>query len=79
MIDDKIVITRTPLRISFIGGGTDMPYFYNKNGNNVRYYISIYFHFLTNYFSFLFSSIKQKFKLKFLSLFYLIKNKNDVF
>ena len=27
----KIVITKTPLRISFSGGGTDMPYFYNKN------------------------------------------------
>ncbi len=31
MIDDKVVITKTPLRISFIGGGTDMPYFYKKN------------------------------------------------
>lgn len=31
MIDDKVVITKTPLRVSFIGGGTDMPYFYNKN------------------------------------------------
>lgn len=28
---NKIVTTRTPLRISFSGGGTDMPYFYNKN------------------------------------------------
>jgi len=27
----KIVITKTPLRISFSGGGTDMPYFYKKN------------------------------------------------
>ena len=27
----KIVTTRTPLRISFSGGGTDMPYFFNKN------------------------------------------------
>ena len=31
MIDDKVVITKTPLRVSFIGGGTDMPYFYKKN------------------------------------------------
>ena len=31
MIDDKVVITKTPLRISFIGGGTDMPYFYKNN------------------------------------------------
>ncbi len=27
-----IVITKTPLRISLAGGGTDMPYFYNKFG-----------------------------------------------
>ena len=26
----KIVTTKTPLRISFSGGGTDMPYFYSK-------------------------------------------------
>lgn len=31
MNKDKIVITKTPLRISFVGGGTDMPYFYNKH------------------------------------------------
>lgn len=30
MFDEKIIISRTPLRISFVGGGTDMPYFYNK-------------------------------------------------
>ena len=28
--ENKIVTTSTPLRISFIGGGTDMPYFFNK-------------------------------------------------
>lgn len=27
----KIVTTKTPLRISFVGGGTDMPYFYSKS------------------------------------------------
>lgn len=32
MNKEKIIVTKTPLRISFIGGGTDMPYFYNKNG-----------------------------------------------
>ena len=32
MKDDKVIITRTPLRVSFVGGGTDMPYFYNKFG-----------------------------------------------
>jgi D-glycero-alpha-D-manno-heptose-7-phosphate kinase len=30
MINEKIIISRTPLRVSFVGGGTDMPYFYNK-------------------------------------------------
>ena len=30
MLNEKVVITKTPLRISFVGGGTDMPYFYNK-------------------------------------------------
>ena len=51
MIDDKIVITRTPLRVSFIGGGTDMPYFYNKySGATIsctinRYiYVTVKFH-----------------------------------
>lgn len=29
---NKIVTTRTPLRVSFLGGGTDMPYFYEKYG-----------------------------------------------
>ena len=31
-IKDKVVISKKPLRISFLGGGTDMPYFYKKNG-----------------------------------------------
>jgi D-glycero-alpha-D-manno-heptose-7-phosphate kinase len=30
-----MLITRTPLRISFMGGGTDMPKFYEKNGGAV--------------------------------------------
>ena len=30
MLDEKVAITKTPLRVSFVGGGTDMPYFYNK-------------------------------------------------
>lgn len=30
MYNEKIVISKTPLRVSFMGGGTDMPYFYNK-------------------------------------------------
>ena len=28
----SLIIAKTPLRISFIGGGTDLPTFYNKNG-----------------------------------------------
>ena len=29
-MNNKIVISKTPLRVSFVGGGTDMPYFFNK-------------------------------------------------
>lgn len=29
---NKIAITKTPLRVSFSGGGTDMPYFYKNHG-----------------------------------------------
>ena len=29
------IITRTPLRVSFFGGGTDIPKFYNKNYGEV--------------------------------------------
>jgi D-glycero-alpha-D-manno-heptose-7-phosphate kinase len=32
MQNQTIAITKTPLRVSLIGGGTDMPYFYNKFG-----------------------------------------------
>ena len=34
MTDDRVVMTKTPLRVSFVGGGTDMPYFYNKYGGS---------------------------------------------
>jgi len=30
-IGNKIIITKTPLRISFVGGGTDIPSFYENN------------------------------------------------
>ena len=30
-----MVITRTPFRISFFGGGTDFPAWYNENGGAV--------------------------------------------
>ena len=29
------VITKTPLRVSFLGGGTDFEYFYKKYGGSV--------------------------------------------
>lgn len=32
MNNEKVIVTRTPLRVSFVGGGTDMPYFYEKFG-----------------------------------------------
>ena len=31
-IKKNIAITKTPLRVSFVGGGTDMPYFYQQYG-----------------------------------------------
>ena len=31
----KMIITKTPLRISFFGGGTDYPVWYEKNGGSV--------------------------------------------
>jgi D-glycero-alpha-D-manno-heptose-7-phosphate kinase len=30
MFDENIVVSKTPLRVSFVGGGTDMPYFFNR-------------------------------------------------
>ena len=30
-----MIISRTPLRISFVGGGTDMKYFYNQTPGSV--------------------------------------------
>ena len=30
-----MIISRTPLRISFVGGGTDLPYFYQRFGGSV--------------------------------------------
>ena len=31
---DLIVISKTPLRVSFVGGGTDMPYFFKRYSDN---------------------------------------------
>ena len=48
---DIISISKTPLRVSFVGGGTDMPYFFEKyNGSTIscaidRYiYVTAKFH-----------------------------------
>ena len=30
-----MILSRTPLRISFVGGGTDIPNFYQKHGGEV--------------------------------------------
>lgn len=30
-----MIITRTPFRMSFFGGGTDMPEFFNEHGGSV--------------------------------------------
>jgi len=27
-----VILTKTPLRISFLGGGTDFPWFFEKHG-----------------------------------------------
>lgn len=35
MVKYNYVTTRTPLRISFLGGGTDMEYFYSRYGSNI--------------------------------------------
>ncbi len=48
---DLIVISKTPLRVSFVGGGTDMPYFFKRySGSTIscainRYiYVTVKFH-----------------------------------
>lgn len=33
-----MIITKTPFRMSFFGGGTDMPSFFNENGNDRKVY-----------------------------------------
>ena len=48
---NRIIISRTPLRVSFVGGGTDMPYFYKQYGGatiscaiNRYVYVTVRFH-----------------------------------
>ena len=33
--DSRMIVTRTPLRVSFVGGGTDLPAFYEQEGGAV--------------------------------------------
>ena len=33
--DSSMIVTRTPLRVSFVGGGTDLPAFYEREGGAV--------------------------------------------
>lgn len=37
----KLVISKTPLRITFVGGGTDLPAYYKKYGTGVSIAASI--------------------------------------
>ena len=30
-----MIISRTPLRVSFVGGGSDLPHFYSQHGGAV--------------------------------------------
>jgi D-glycero-alpha-D-manno-heptose-7-phosphate kinase len=46
----EVVITKTPLRVSLIGGGTDMPYFYNKfGGATISFAINKYIYVVAKY------------------------------
>ena len=55
MSKKHLVTTKTPLRITFTGGGTDLPDYYTKNGPgavvsaaiNSYIYISVSKHFLS--------------------------------
>ena len=31
----KMIISKTPFRISFVGGGTDIPSYFKKNGGHI--------------------------------------------
>ena len=50
MQNQTIAITKTPLRVSLIGGGTDMPYFYNKfGGATISFAIKKYIYVVVKY------------------------------
>jgi D-glycero-alpha-D-manno-heptose-7-phosphate kinase len=50
MFNEKIISTRTPLRVSFVGGGTDMPYFYNNfSGATISCAINKYIYVIVKY------------------------------
>lgn len=61
-MNDTFVITRTPLRISFVGGGTDMPYFYNKyGGRTISVAIDKYIYVTAKYHN----NFKEKYRLNY--------------
>ncbi len=35
---ERMIVTETPLRISFAGGGTDLPEYYNVSGIGPPYF-----------------------------------------
>ena len=50
MNNENIIISKTPLRVSFVGGGTDMPYFYKKKiGNTISCAINKYIYVTVKY------------------------------
>ena len=44
----KTIVSRTPLRISFVGGGTDFPDFYKNNGEVFSAAINKYMYLFVN-------------------------------
>ena len=49
-MNNKIIISKTPLRVSFVGGGTDMPYFFNKyEGSTISCSINKYIYVTVKY------------------------------
>jgi D-glycero-alpha-D-manno-heptose-7-phosphate kinase len=62
MLNEKVVITKTPLRVSFVGGGTDMPYFYNKfGGATISFAINKYIYVTAKYHN----NFKEKYRLNY--------------
>jgi D-glycero-alpha-D-manno-heptose-7-phosphate kinase len=74
MINEKIVISRTPLRVSFVGGGTDMPYFYNKfSGATISCAINKYIYVTAKYHN----NFQEKYRLNY-SITENVKSVNEI-